>query len=997
MASAATTLRGQRPSPALGKLNHDVWTIRDGAPSGVRALAQTPDGTLWIGASTGLYQFDGVRFEPFAPPVAQVLASLSVSALRAFPDSSLWIGHVSGGLSVLQRGQLLHYDRSSGLPEGTVTSVERESSGTIWAATTTGLARMSEGRWQRVGPENGYPSGMTNDLMIDRRGALWVSAVAGVFILPRGASQFVRTAPPLDPVFPGPVREAPDGSVWGASRRLGLTRLSDSAGRAVPLQPAAERVLDAMALTIDRHANAWVDDSSGTYRVPLAQVGGDSASHRIAKLLPVERVPLTVAPYGDLVFEDREGSVWVGTGTALERFRETKFTRVTLPEAVVPSIAPGAGGSVWLGGTGSMTAFVVSDEIVQRVGGPSSIGCVYRDLSGGVWLGGVGGIWHAPAGLLGATTRLSKISLPQQVDHGEVLAIARATDGDLWVSIRGGRMKGVFRRRGNEWSLARLPPGFSNEVALTIAADSSGRVWLGYTGSRLVMAAGDSLQVYSATTGLNVGSVSALLPSGPRLWIGGESGLTVMTDGRFRAITTTEVLRVVTGIVETPNGDVWVNGAGGVTHIEAAEVRRALQSPDYHARSEHFDYHDGLEGYAARLQGLPTAIQGTDGRLWFTTLAGIAWLDPRNIKRNRLAPPVQIREVSAAGNRYDLKGHVVLPLRTTQLQVSYTAMSLAIPDRVKFRYRLNGVDTAWTEASTRREAFYTNLKPGSYRFQVIAANEDNLWNEVGASASFEIPPTFTQTKTFLALIGAVVTSAVSLVVLWRQRQLARALHAQFEGQLAERARLARELHDTLLSDMAGVAMQLNAGARRAGSFGGDATLAELLSALSSQVQRSLTEARQSVTAMRTQLPNELIALHVRLGVIAEQTFAKTGVLAQVAHTGSPRASPPAVEAEIVAIVAEAMMNTRRHAQCRKVAVTCTYGGRELRVRVRDDGQGFDATQPTPTGHWGLVGIRERAASIGARLTVQSTGAGTEVDLVVPGGLGRSTWWSKSVS
>jgi ligand-binding sensor domain-containing protein len=726
VAATATTLGGQRPSPSLGKLDHGVWTIRDGAPSGIRALAQTPDGVLWIGASTGLYQFDGVRFEPFTPPDSQTLRSLSISALHAFADSTLWIGYVVGGVSVLRRGSLVHYGRNDGVPAGTVTSVARDSAGNVWLATTTGLARFSDGRWQQVGPEQGHPGVMTNDLMIDRRGTLWASTTAGVFVLPRGANRFLRGAAPLDPAFPGHIREAPDGSVWGASRRLGLTRLSDSAGRMVPLERAAARVLDAMMLTIDRRANAWVDDSSGTYRVSLAG-GEDSLGRRPTKRLAVERVPLTIAPYGDLVFEDREGSIWVGTGSALERFRETKFTRVALPEPVVPSIAAGDGGSVWLGGTGSPTAFLIINETIKRVVGPSSIACVYRDPTGGIWLGGLGGIWHAPSSQFASSARLSRIALPPEAEDADVLAIARATNGDLWISIRGGRMKGVFRRRDNEWSLAPIPQGFSNEAALTIVADDSGRVWLGYTGSRLVRVTGDSLQVYSANDGLNIGSVSALLPRGSALWIGGESGLMAMIDGKFRSFATTEMLRSVTGIVETSNGDLWLNGAAGVTHIEAPELRRSLESVTYRVHFKQFDYRDGLDGYAGRMQGLPSAIEATDGHLWFAAGTSIAWLDPQNIKRNPLAPPVLIREVSAAGRQYDLRSHVVLPLRTTQLQVRYTAMSHAIPDRVKFRYRLSGVDTAWTEAGTRREAFYTNLKPGSYRFQVIAANEDDVW------------------------------------------------------------------------------------------------------------------------------------------------------------------------------------------------------------------------------------------------------------------------------
>jgi len=1002
IAAAAPTLRGQRPPPAVGELEHTVWTIRDGAPPGVTAFAQSADGVLWIGATTGLYRFDGVRFELFEPPASQPLPFLSISALLALPDSTLWVGYTFGGASVLARGRVVSYSQRDGLPEGTINAIARDSAGDIWAATTTGLARLYGGRWQRIGAENGYPGGPASDLLVDRRGTLWAPTGAGVFVLPRGAIRFMRQAPPLDAAGNGSAgvpREAPDGSVWGASTTLGLTRLSDSAGRATPARPAAERLREAWSLFVDRRAHAWLDGPGGLVRVSLtARNASESVSSLTPAGFPVERVPLRTGPQGYSAFEDREGNVWVGTAGGIERFRQTKLTPVVLPEPMDgPALAAAADGSVWLASYVN-TLLEVGDHVVVHAGVPANITSAYRDLSGGVWLGGPGGMWNAPGGSSSSSTRFTRVPLPDEAGPGEVQAIARTPDGDLWVSIRGQRMKGVFRRRDGVWSRAPLPTGFADQLALTVVADSGGRIWLGYTGNRLLLATGDSIRVYSDGDGLQLGSVTALVVRGPRVWIGGESGLTSLVDDRFRSVAATETLRGITGIIEAPDGDIWLNGVGGVTHIEATEIRRALENPAYRAHAERFDYHDGHNGQAPQIRPLPTAIQSTDGRLWFTTERGVAWIDPTNITRNRLPPPVQIRAMSVAGKQYDVHDRVALPARTTQIQIAYTALSLAMPDRVRFRYRLAGVDTSWAEAGTRREAFYTNLEPGSYRFQVIAANEDDVWNETGASVVFDIPPTFTQTKAFVALMATAALSAVLLLALWRQRQLARTLRAQFEGTLAERARVARELHDTLLGDMAGVAMQLNAGARRIDAAGGaNAPIVELLSALSKQVQRSLVEARRSVTAMRGS-PEELPPLHEQLANAARRTFADSGIAPHVEHAGSARPYPPNVEAEIVGIVSEAMANARKHAGCERVTITCSYAPRELRVRVRDDGRGFDQSQATPTGHWGLVGMRERAASIGARLAVTSAATvGTEVVLVVPGGPGRWTWWNRSIS
>ena len=998
-AFATATAGAQSRSPALGELDHAVWTIRDGAPTGVHALAQSADGVLWIGAATGLYRFDGLRFEPFEPPAGPALPSLSVSALLALPDGALWIGYTWGGTSVLARGRLVSYGEREGVPAGTVTALARDSTGAIWAATTTGLARFRDGRWQRIGAESGHPGGLTSDLLVDRRGTLWASTASGVFVLPRGASHFVSRAPSLDPTGRGGgmPREAPDGSVWGASLRLGLARLSDPAGEPTPFRAEAERLREAWGLLVDRYANAWLMDGAGLARVPLAVPTPESPATLTRQLLPVTRVPVASGARTNALLEDREGNIWVGTNDGLDRFRETKLTPVIFPQPIIkPALAPGNEGSVWVGSY-SDPVFVVGDGVISHPGSPADISCVYRDLRGGVWLGGPAGLWHAPAGRATLGTRFTPVELPADAGPGDVQAIAQTLDDNLWVSIRGDRTRGVFRRRGGVWSLVPAPPGMSGQIALTIVTDSADRTWLGYAQNRLVLATGDSTRIYSDADGLHVGAVTALFVRGLRLWMGGESGVMVFDGDRFQPVNATERLRGVTGIVETANGDLWLNGAGGVTHIVADELRRATQDSGYRARAVRLDYHDGLNGRPPQVRPFPTAIEGTDGRLWFATESGVAWVDPANIKRNALPPPVQIRGVIAADQRYDPTARVALPARTTELQIAYTALSLAMPDRVRFRYRLSGADTSWQEAGGRREAFYTNLRPGSYRFQVIAANEDGVWNESGATLDFDIPATFTQTRAFVVLVAGAVACAMWLLAHWRHRRMGRALRAQFDATLAERARVARELHDTLLRDMAGVAMQLNAGARRAAATtGSNASVVELLTNLGAQVQRTLVEARRSVTAMRT-VSDELPPLHTQLADAAHRTFEGTAIAAHVEHVGSPRQYPPNVESEIVGIATEAMANARQHAGCRKMTITCSYAPRELRVRLHDDGRGFDPSQGTPMGHWGLVGMRERATSIGAKLSLTSTPtAGTEVVLVVPGGPGRWTWWNRSV-
>ncbi len=1006
ISAAGPTARAQRPPPppTVGELDHAAWTIRDGAPSSIHALAQSADGILWIGATTGLYQFDGVRFEPFEPPPGVALPALSVNALLALPDGKLWIGYSRGGASVLARGRLVSYGERDGMPPGAVTAFAVDSAAHIWAATTSGLARFRDDRWERIGPESGYPGGMTSDLLVDRRGTLWAAASSGVYVLARGVSRFTAQAPSLDPTGSGGgmPREAPDGSVWGASPTLGLTRLSDPAGNATtPMRVEVDRLRGAWGLLVDRHSNAWLMEGVGLVRVSLARISDRAQQPLTRQPLPATRVPLAGGSASNTLLEDREGNVWVGTNDGLDRFRETKLTPVIFPGPISkPALAAGESGTVWVGNYSEYPLFSVGDSVAVHRGGPTDVSCAYRDLGGGVWLGGPAGLWHAPPGGSSLGPRFSRVALPAEAGTGDVQAIAHSLDGDLWVSIRGPQTRGVFRRRDGVWSPIPAPPGMSDQIATTIVTDSAGRTWLGYPQNRVVLATRDSARTYSEADGLQLGAVSATFVRGARVWVGGESGVVVLDGERFRPIDATVRLRGITGIVETVNGDLWLNGAGGITHIDSAQLRRALQDPGYRARAERLDYRDGLNGEPPQVRPFPTAIEGTDGRLWFATESGVAWLDPTNIKRNSFPPPVQIRAVNAGGRRYGPGNRIALPPGTSDVVITYTASSLAMPDRVRFRYRLAGIDTSWHEPGGRREAYYANLKPGPYHFQVIAANEDDVWNEAGASIDFDIPATFTQTRAFVILCVTAAVIVALLLARWRERRMARVLRGQFEVTLAERARVARELHDTLLGDMAGVAMQLNAGARRiAAENGGNGTasVVELLSTLSTQVQHALVEARRSVTAMRTSSPDDVPPLHAQLAKAAERTFSETGIAARVEHAGLARPYPPTVEAEIVGIATEAMANARQHAGCRTVTIICSYAPRELFVRVRDDGRGFDPSQATPTGHWGLVGMRERAASIGARLSVTSApAAGTEVVLVVPGGPGRWTWWNRSV-
>jgi signal transduction histidine kinase len=442
-------------------------------------------------------------------------------------------------------------------------------------------------------------------------------------------------------------------------------------------------------------------------------------------------------------------------------------------------------------------------------------------------------------------------------------------------------------------------------------------------------------------------------------------------------------LRGVTGIVETADGDLWLNGIGGVRHVRAAEIQSAMRDPRYVASDERFDFHDGLPGEPPQLRPLPSAIQGTDGRLWFLTTSSVAWLDPAHIRRNPIPPPVEIRALAAGGRQYRPLGRVDLPPRTTALQIGYTALSLGVPDRVQFRYRLIGSDTTWVEAGRRREAFYTNLGPGSYRFQVIAANEDGVWNEVGAAFELAIPPTVTQSRWFLAVWMAALGGLVWLVYLARVRQIAGGLRARYQAALVERTRIAQDLHDTLLQGFTGITLQLRAIQRVLAQRPQES--AEALKGVLASADTALRDARHMIWDMRAvELEGQDLADALEH---AARTMTGSATELVLTVTGHRRGLPLAVETTALRIGREAVLNAVKHAAPGRVKVDLEYWPRVLTLRVSDDGTGIaqEAMEAAARGeHWGLAGMRDRAQRAGGTLEISSEpGRGTVVSVSLP--------------
>jgi signal transduction histidine kinase len=528
---------------------------------------------------------------------------------------------------------------------------------------------------------------------------------------------------------------------------------------------------------------------------------------------------------------------------------------------------------------------------------------------------------------------------------------------------------------------------------MLMTTDGQERKWLYYAGGRLVVVEGARVRTFASDEGPAIGDIQVILARRNGVLLAGEFGVATFDGERFHALRSRTIpsLSRITGVVQTVEGETWMNGIMGLVRVRTSELDAALADPA-RARSLHyqlFDFRDGLPGLAQQDSFEPTAVEASDRRLWFITNRGLAWVDPAHMTRNSLPPPVLIRFITAGGMQYAYQPKVTFQRHIEDLEVDYTALSLSIPERVRFRYMLQGVDSHWIDPADRRQAFYTNLRPGDYRFRVIAANNDGVWNTTGASMELIVPPTFVQTRWFVLLCVA-----AGLLILWllyslRLRQISARLNDRSEARLAERERIARELHDTLLQGFQGLILRFQAVANRMPLEGpGRQMMNEVLE----RADEVIVEGRDRVRNLRgTDDKGDLAEI---FKAAAESLVLDSAAEFRLVVTGVVRDIHPIVLDEIIKIGNEAIFNAFQHAQARHIEVGISYDPRRLRLQFGDDGVGINPDIVAAGGranHFGLTGMRERARRIHAEFKlVSQPGKGTRIDLTIPGGIAYAT-------
>ncbi|RFP10611.1 MULTISPECIES: sensor histidine kinase [unclassified Duganella] len=957
------------PSPLLTDYTHTAWTELDGAPTSVTKFAQGPDGWLWIATPTGLYRFDGVHFERTDKVYGQPLESSNIMALTTTPDGAVWAGYRVGGVSVFRKNGAHTYVEPDGLHPVGVMHIEAAPDGAIWAAMRDGVAVLPAGgsRFQYLGPEVGLPAMGVFQILFARDGTTWIGTNSGAYFRSPGATRFTQAWPRTALVW---LCEAPDGTLWGNNFKNGYYRVRSTQ------PPASEPVkpeLEGYGMHFDRQGTMWMMHVDGLER-KLAPAGPSLPDQRLSKENGLS------GPLLSTRFQDREGNLWIGTSRGIDRLRPNRLRTMPVDKQLeYPALVAAPNGDVWVGDYASdLWKYGPAGRISRELVGPLTAS--YTSPDGILWLGGTEALQRR--GRDGAVTA---IPYPPELKGLRVHALQQDRDGALWASFSSG--KGVYKLVDGAWIKSGGLHGLSDLLTTSMARDGQGNLWMAHLRSQISVVNGGAVSTLGSNDGLQLGTIMQVYFDGQAMWAGGENGVALYRAGRFVALhgERNESFRGVSGIVRLPNGDLWLHGADGLYRVAAADVQAWLKDGRTAVPFERFDAQDGMQGHAPQLRPVPSLLRSRDGVLWYATTGSVGTIDPANILRNPLAPPVEVVSVLTDGVRHALPAgpELGLPAGTKNLQIDFTALSLSIPERVRVRYRLIGLDHAWQEPVGRRQAYYTNLAPGKYRFEVTASNEDNFWNTKGAVLEIEIPPTFVQSGWFKLLLVALGLLLLYSAYALRIRYLTRRMQERLNERLAERTRIARALHDTLLQSMQALLMTFDGHSRSLKEGTKERTRLDQTLNLAEQL---LVEGRDQVMDLRASASPD--ALELTLEQFGKGLAEHRSHVFEMKVQGTPRQLRPAVHEEIYAIAREALFNASRYADAGRIALELEYGAASFVLRIRDNGRGLDdavAAAGHRPGHWGLVGMQERANSIGASLEIDSTpAAGTTVTATVPG-------------
>jgi len=1025
------------PELDISQYAHTAWKIREGFATGIiHQIAQTQDGYLWLASDFGLLRFDGVRTVPWQPPPGERLPSNDIRGVIVARDSTLWLGTAKGLVS-LKNGKLVHYPELDGHD---VYALLEDHEGTVWAGGVVWegaysqpgkLCAIKHGTTECYGSDGSFGFGVTA-IHEDRQGNLWLGAGNGLWRWKPGPPKKYALPLPMHGIpslifgLNALIDEEPDGLIVAAAN--GITHFVSGKLEPYPFLSFAQQRQP--TLLRDRDGALWI----GTLDAGLVHL------HQGRVDVFTQADGLSGAPIQSL-FEDREGSIWVATANGLDRFREYAIPTISKKQGLSNSnttcTIAARDGSVWLGltdglnrwnhgqittyrkpsaapETGAARASGRGDEetrgpsgsrrlgpMVQEVSAPELpdflISSLYQDGHGRIWIATSSGLAYFEDGRIHRVTNAPLIDLNAAV--GDSM-------GNLWIAES---EQGLARLRDGRlveqipWDKLGIRGALSNPLA---ADPVNGGVWVGsWSGGVVWFRDGQVRAFFGGKEGLGTGRLNALQTDHESaLWAATDGGLSRIKDGHVSTMTSNNGLPcdTVHDLIEDEAGSLWIRTACGLVRIAKPELDAWVANSKRRIQTSVFDASDGVQSQAGAFAPVPRVAKTPDGRLWFLMGEGVSVVDPHHLAFNKLPPPVHIEQITADGSVYGAANGLRLPPLIRDLEIDYTALSLVAPEKVHFKYKLEGQDSDWREVVNDRRVQYSNLRPRNYRFCVIAANNSGVWNEQGDMLEFSVAPAYYQTNWFRALCVAAFLALLWAAYWWRLRQLRHQFEMTLDARVGERTRIARELHDTLLQSFHGLLLRFQTVSYLLPEHSEGK---EKLDSVIKQAAAAITEGRDAVQGLRdsTTQTNDLALAISTLGEELSADSPDHQPLFRVAVEGESRDLHPILRDEVYKIAAEALRNAFLHAQARQIEVEIRYDNERFRLRVRDDGKGIDAavlSAQSREGHYGLPGMRERASIIGGKLTVWSeVDAGTEVELRLPADIAyisarRGSWFSR---
>jgi PAS domain S-box-containing protein len=779
------------PHKAITQYIHNVWGPESGIPTGNdMVFLQSRDGYVWIGSQTGLLRFDGVTFTPFnkknAPGMKQT-AGIGVKALCEGKDGSIWIGTNGAGLVRMKGGLFTIYTSKEGLSNDTVRTLAEGSDGSIWAGTDLGLSHFQDGKFTFYGTGDGLVNNTVKVVHEDKNGTLWIGTLGGLDQFKDG--RFAHYPLNLaggekDQKAIYAIEEGRDGTMWIGVNGGGLVEVKDGRQTVFTAKDAKDGLSNdyVHALLEDRDGNLWIGTAGGLDRF----TNGRFSSYTVKNGLSNDNV------YG--LGEDREGNLWVTVDSAnsLNRLRDGKFLTYTTQEGLAGdmaySVVQRQDGTIWVGTDAGLSEFNgtrFTPYTDKRIN--SHVTSVIEGRDGTIWFGTKGsGLGRLKNGHLTMYTKHEGLA------HDIVWCLAEDNDGSIWV----GTYDGLNRFQHEKLTTYTLNDGLPGSVIRVLYLDRQGNLWLGGNNGLTLFKDG-MFRTYTKKDGLSSDSARSIYEDAQgTLWVGTlGAGLNRFKDGHFTAITTQQGLfdDNIVDIHEDDQGYLWLSGKEGISRVSKKELEDFAAGKIGSVTATGYSRADGVNG-GLFSGNAPNVYKAKDGKLWVPTYGGVVVIDPDNIRINRLAPPVKIEQAVMDRKKTERDHADSVPPGKGELEFNYTALSFSVPEKVKFKYRLEGFDQDWTDAGARRVAYYTNISPGRYRFRVIAVNSDGVWNQEGASFSFRLMPHFYQTWWFYGL--GVMTLGLAAIggLRVRFRQL-RAREKVLEQRVEERTRELQQLFE----------------------------------------------------------------------------------------------------------------------------------------------------------------------------------------------------------